>query len=378
MLAEKLISELHRIGKEAERQNKDILKDRCLPDELILDLKKSGAFKLWIAAEYGGLQASVADLSQAVQILAQYNGSIAWILGVTGTAALGSGYLEKDFAREIFGDPLALTGGWAAPVGKAKKEKNGIKVSGKWSWGSGIRHCSHIVAGAMLIDDNNEKPRSILVYLKPEDVQFIDNWNVLGLNGTNSIDYAVENAFVPNGNWMFFPVVKPKIDAALYRFSFLGALASGVASVALGLAKRAIDEIIILATEKVPSGGRKTLGERAVIQEKVALMKAKYLSCKSFLENAIEKNWSNAAGRIDDISTKSELRLATTFTVSECCEIVSQAYKIGGGSSIWDGVKLQELLKDIHVVSQHGMVSSNNYEIAGRVAFGLKVNEWLL
>ena len=77
-------------------------------------------------------------------------------------------------------------------------------------------------------------------------------------------------------------------------------------------------------------------------------------------------------------STKSKLRLAASYAVQESVEVVETAYKIGGGSSIWDGVKLQELLRDIHVVSQHGMVSDNNIEIAGRVEFGLDVNEWLL
>ena len=59
-------------------------------------------------------------------------------------------------------------------------------------------------------------------------------------------------------------------------------------------------------------------------------------------------------------------------------QIVQTAYQIGGGSSIWDGVKLQELLRDINVVSQHGLVAATNIEIAGRTAFGLPVNEWLL
>ncbi len=96
------------------------------------------------------------------------------------------------------------------------------------------------------------------------------------------------------------------------------------------------------------------------------------------LEEKVRKNWAEAEEGNITAKTKSELRLASTYAVEACTAIVGQAYKIGGGSSIWDGVKLQELLKDIHVVSQHGMVGPSNFEVAGRVAFDLKVNEWLL
>nr|MBX2875082.1 hypothetical protein [Saprospiraceae bacterium] len=138
------------------------------------------------------------------------------------------------------------------------------------------------------------------------------------------------------------------------------------------------DEIIQLSQQKIPNGARRTLSERPVVHEKIALMKARYQSCKLLLEENVRRNWAEAEKGKISVKTKSELRLASSYAVDQCAEIVSQAYKIGGGTSIWDGVKLQELLKDIHVVTQHGMVGHSNFEIAGRVAFELKVNEWLL
>lgn len=373
-----LHAKLHEIGASAEQQNSAILQNRFVPDELVNQLKDSGAFRLWVAQAYGGYQSHVLDLMQAVQTLSYYNGSLGWILGVTGTAALSSGYLSAEVAQKVYGHPRAMTGGWAAPAGRAKKAEGGIMVSGKWSWGSGIRYCSHIVGGILVDQGEDQRPLSAIAFFDPKDVTFIDNWEVLGLNGTNSIDYQVQALFVPDGYWMPFPVRKAQIDDTLYRFSFLGALSTGVASVGLGLAQRAIDEIIELSKQKVPNGARRSLSERPVIHEKVAIMRARYQSSKLLLEEKVRKNWAEAEAGNISAKTKSELRLASTYAVEECTAIVSQAYKIGGGSSIWNGVKLQELLKDIHVVSQHGMVGPSNFEIAGRVAFDLKVNEWLL
>ncbi len=275
-----LQTRLQELGASAEQQNSSILQNRFVPDELVNQLKDSGAFRLWVAEAYGGVQSHILDLMQAVQTLSYYNGSLGWILGVTGTAALSSGYLPAEVAHKIYGHPRALTGGWAAPVGRAKRVEGGILVSGKWSWGSGIRYCSHIVGGTLVERGEDQRPLSAIAFFEPKDVTFIDNWEVLGLHGTNSIDYRVEALFVPDGYWMPFPVQQAHIDATLYRFSFLGALSTGVASVGLGLAQRAIDEIIQLSQHKIPNGARRSLSERPVVHEKIALMQARYESCK--------------------------------------------------------------------------------------------------
>lgn len=378
MSKNKFLQQLKAVGQLAESQQATIKKNRFVPDEVVRQLQTTGAFRLWVAKEYGGQQASVSDLMQAIQTVSYFNGSLGWILAVTGTAGLGSGYLKPASAQKIFGNTYSLTGGWAAPAGKAQKVEGGLVVNGKWSWGSGVRYCSHIVGGVMIYGEKEQRPVSGIVYLKPEEVELIDNWKVLGLHGTNSIDYQVKNVFVPDHRWIYFPVRQPIIDATLYRFSFLGALAAGVASAGLGLAQRAIDEIVMLSQSKIPNGARRSLAERPLIHHKVALIRAQYEAAKSFLEKAVLKNWEEAETGKISISAKSELRLAATYAVQQSVEVVKEAYTLGGGSSIWDGVKLQELLQDVMMVSQHGLVTPFNYEIAGRVRFGLGVNEWLL
>lgn len=379
VLSQTLLARLTTIGKEAEARREEIEANRCLPHDIIQEVKASGVLKLWVAKEYGGSEAHILDLLEAVQTCAYHNGSLGWVVAVTGTAGLCAGYLPNEDAAEIFGSPEAMVGGWAAPVGKALRVDGGLQISGKWAWGSGIRHASHIVGGVMIIPKaEGEKPQSALAYFEPNQVQLIDNWQVLGLKGSNSIDYEVKNVFVQEGKWIYFPVKTPVLEATLYQFSFMGALASGVASVGLGLAARALDELKKLSLHKVPNGAGRTLAERPLVQDQLARMTANYQSAKLFLENAIQKNWQDAEQCQSSVVHKSELRLAATHAAETSLEIIQQAYKLGGGSSIWDGVKLQELLRDAHVMSQHGLISSNNYEVAGRVAFELPVNEWLL
>ena len=368
---------LEEVGRAAEARQAEIEANRCIPDDLMLQLKETGILHTWTAIAYGGKQAHVLSLVSAIQQLAYYNGSIAWIVGVTGTAALGSGYLQPEVAQEVFGHSMAQVGGWAVPAAMAQAVDGGLLVSGKWAWGSGIRHCTHIVGGVIAVDEEN-KPKSALVYMDPKDVAFIDNWQVLGLRGSNSIDYSVKNLFIPNGKWVWFPSSEAVVDAPLYRFSFLGALASGVAGVALGLAHRALDEIKNLSKKKRPMGARKTLAERPVIHDKIARMEAAYYAAKLFLESSIKESWAAAEERKQTAAQKSKLRLAAANAVEASAQVVRDAYQIGGGSSIWDGVKLQELFRDVNAITQHGLVASSIFEVVGRVSMGQKVNEALL
>ena len=83
-----------------------------------------------------------------------------------------------------------------------------------------------------------------------------DTWHVSGLCGTGSGDMSVERleldaAFsVPLG-------AAPRVRTPLYRFPTFGLLALGVASVAIGLGERALDEWAELAQKKAPAGSRR-------------------------------------------------------------------------------------------------------------------------
>ena len=79
----------------------------------------------------------------------------------------------------------------------------------------------------------------------------------------------------------------PTNDGPLYRFSFFGALAIGIASVALGIARRAIAELVVLAADKRPQGSSRPLAERAPIQAQVASAEAALRSARAFVDDAI-------------------------------------------------------------------------------------------
>ena len=67
-------------------------------------------------------------------------------------AACSSAYLPEEGAAEIFGDPRMVAAGVWAPRGRARRVDGGLRVSGRWSFCSGISHSEWLFAGCVLED----------------------------------------------------------------------------------------------------------------------------------------------------------------------------------------------------------------------------------
>ena len=292
-----------------------------LPKDLVDELKQTGILRLWVAKAYDGQESDVLSLIEAVQELAYYNGSLAWVACVTGTGSLVSVYLGQSEAANVFGAPDAMLGGFAAPTNRATKVDGGLQISARWGWGSGTTHCTAVIGGVMIASPDSERPIPAVALFELKDVIWHDTWNTNGLKGTGSGDYEVKDVFVPDGRWLTFPVTKAVIDAPLYRVSFNGALAAVVSSVGLGLAKRALDEIKLLGQTKKPVMARKTLAEKPIVQYELAQAEAKYRSAKAFLEESATTIYNLAKSGNPDIEAKNLFRMASTHAAAQSAEV---------------------------------------------------------
>lgn len=373
MIVETAIS----IAQEAEQRKDEIDKIRNIPDDLIQKIKDEGLVRQWTPKVYGGHQRSVSEVMQTVEGMAYHNASIAWVTAVTNCSSLIAGYIPASSAELIYGDPDSMIGGFAGPAGTATLNGEHLEVSGHWSWGSGITHSTHIVGGVKLMNEE-QMVGAAIVYFRPDEIKMIDNWYVVGLKGTHSIDYTADKVLIPQERWTTFPVSKAKVDAPLYRFSSLGALSLSVAAVGLGLAQRAFDEIKDIVSGKKQLLQTKYLAQRGDIQDKIGRIQGNLLAATHYYRSTIMDVEAEVAKGPCSKDSMAKLRLASCHTLHMCVDVVRDAYHLAGGSAIWDHQKLEEIHRDIHVVSQHGMVAPSNYRTAGAVALGQKVPSFLL
>lgn len=349
---------------------------RLHPD-VVDALVGAGLFRLLVPADYGGPAEPLGRVLDTIEAVSRADGAAGWCVMIANTTALTAHHLRPDWADKIYGDRASCTGGFGMPAGTATVVDGGLRVSGHWSWGSGTDHCTWIGGGVRVVDDHgrpavtSDGARTPFVFFDPVDVALLDTWHVAGLKGTASTDYTVTDAFVPEGRWAQLAGARPRLDGPAARFSFFGALAAGVASVTIGLARRAVDELVALA-DKQPAGSSRSLGERAAIQADLALATADVGQAHAYLHAVVDRAWRRAsAGAVVDDDTRVELRLAATAAARRAAEAVDRCYHAAGGTAVYETSPLQRVFRDVHVATQHGMIAARTLEPIGRRAFGL-------
>ncbi|RAS66168.1 alkylation response protein AidB-like acyl-CoA dehydrogenase [Lentzea atacamensis] len=339
---------------------------RALTEPVVTALVDHGLHRMLLPERHGGLELGLPEWSREIQNLSCSDASTGWTVMTTTISSSLAWFLPVAAADEIFGDPRALIAGTAAPIGRGEPADGGYRVSGRWGWGSAVQHSQWVIGGSLTPDG----PR-LAVYPR-SDVTIHDTWYVSGLRATGSHEFSVTDAFVPAGRTALPGVTAPGTNGPLPRFPFFCFLAAGVASVSLGVARRAIDEIVALAVEKTPQHASKRLADQTGVQIDVALMEARLSAARAFLADELSAAWELAvAGSEVPDAVKGRLRLACTFASAEATEVTQKAFALGGGTSVFESSALQRCLRDAHVANQHTIVSRRLLETYSMVRFGL-------
>ncbi|CAN7734792.1 acyl-CoA dehydrogenase family protein [Variovorax sp. LjRoot290] len=369
--------------------NDTVEKERHLPNELAETLAQAGLYRMFVPRALGGLEADVHTFVAVVEKLAQANAAAAWCTFISNTSTIIGGYLPGPEAKVIFKNPNIKMAGVFAPRGTAVRTAvdgvPGFLVNGSWMWGSASYNADFITGGCVILGEDG-KPEKLAdgtlenrsMIFRAEQVSIADTWHTLGLRGTGSNEYSVKDVFVPAGLSASILTDVP-IAGALFKFPVFCILGVGIAAVALGIARLAIDSLIELATKKTPQGSARLLAERASTQQHVARAEAQLRSARAFLIDAVDRAWSasNNAGEIS-VALRRDLRLATTHASEQAVEVVTRVYSCAGGSAIFNDSRLQRCLRDVLTASQHMMVSESTYELTGRLYLGLPTNSAML
>ena len=158
----------------------------------------------------------------------------------------------------------------------------------------------------------------------------------------------------------------------LYAFPLFGLLAVAIAGVSLGIARAALDELVSLAQEKTPTGGRRRLADRAAVQTDLARAEAALQAARVLLLDAAQRAWEIAVHRGEvPVSERVRLRLASTHAATTGAEVAQTAYRNGGGSAIYETSPLQRHFRDANAATQHMLVAPATWELTGRLLLGV-------
>tara|TARA_R110001592_G_scaffold363248_6_gene682358 strand:+ start:58081 stop:59307 length:1227 start_codon:yes stop_codon:yes gene_type:complete len=231
--------------------------NKRVPDETVADFHTAGFFKILQPEQWGGY-AMDPQVFYAVGLeVARYCPSSAWILGVIAVHNWQLALFDDRAAQDVWSeDPAVLISSSYAPVGKVKVVEGGFRLSGRWSFSSGSQHCEWAFLGAVV--PTPEAPFDMANYrtfLVPvSDYTIVDNWDVVGLQGTGSHDIVVEDAFVPEhrthkslDGFLCDNPGNAVNTAPLYRMPFMQVFVRAVCTATLGACEGALAAFVEVA-----------------------------------------------------------------------------------------------------------------------------------
>lgn len=347
---------------------------RRMPHDLVDELAAAGCFRVLTPTSHGGLGADLQSALKMFEALARADASVAWTVMIGGTSWIDLVGLPRASFDELFASPNVIFAGVFSPSGSITPVADGYRVRGRWSFASGCEHADWLFGNNVERIDNGV-PRLRMAVFSPDQVVIEDTWNVSGLSGTGSHHFRVDDVFVPSHRTLVPLVDEPCIDAVIARLPPPALLSLSIASIAVGIAEGALDDIIELATRKTPLLAEGTLARSANFQFELADADVALRAARALLYESAKTVWATVAGGSPlSLHDRARVRSAAVWVTNRAAEVVTSAYRAGGGSSVYASSPLQRRLRDVNAVTQHFLVRNDTLTTAGAILAGQDVS----
>jgi len=342
-----------------------------------IDLLRSDGdfFGLSVPRALGGSEANAVEQLEIVEEISRADGATGWVLMacLVGTGTAGA-FLPSKGAKEMFGNKIAIAAGEGAPKGRGDKVKGGYRLTGNWSFGSGVLHADYIHTGASVYEDGIQRclqgthtPEARTFLIPIAKAQLNGNWDVLGLRATGSIDYALTDVFVPDEYTHLATETVPQQGGEFYQIGVQGMAVLGHTGFALGIGRRVLDELVEYV--RGSKGRPGTLAESESFQEDFALAEARLRAARAF----VFETWRDATSSLRNAPPTQQhfthMRIALIHLTNVVAENAVFAHRSAGSIALRAG-DMQRCLRDIFTATQHKIVSPMFTRDCGRAFIG--------
>lgn len=356
--------------------------NRTLTPAIVEEMWASGLMSAFNPVVAGGVEPSFAEMIATWIEMAWQDGSFGWI----GIANLPSSfaaatYLSDEGFAEVFtaNDNRVTMGGQFFPNGQGAAVDGGYRLSGSWSFGSGIGHSEYLAAGFMPMDDGEVRwageglPDMQVAIVPREDITFNDGWFVQGLKGTGSYDYSAQDVFVPQYRTFPLFVREPcRGSSPATRMGLMPVTAAGHASWALGVAKSMLDDVEELAATKYRMSDMASLASRPTFQKGLAHHVAAWRAARLLVLDAFTSaEAAVAAGEDLTPALRADMRVAAVYATDIARGCAEWAHLVAGTSAIREGTRFERAFRDMYTGTQHAFISEKVAIDAAQIWLGI-------
>ncbi|MBN9088034.1 MAG: acyl-CoA dehydrogenase family protein [Reyranella sp.] len=358
---------------------------REVTPEVVDALVKADMLRLLLPRSLGGQEMQLVDYARTIEALGYADASVAWFINQSNvSSSTSAAAMPHDTALEVFGKPnVGLAWGARHSRSKAIRVPGGYRLTGTWSFASGGRHTTWLGAhsavqnpdGTPLVAHNGvhkgrQDDRSF-VFLRSE-AKIIDDWQVLGLRGTGSDSYTVEDLFVPDERAPARDQLSERREPGpLYVLGSTLLYATGFCSVTLGVGRRLLESYIELARGKHSRASPSAMAVNQANQREIGLLEAQLSAARAFLHEAAGQAYDAASNGTLTLDHRIRLRLATTYGMNEATDASVTAYRAAGTTAIMNAAPFERRFRDAMSASQHLQAMMPHVEMVGRHLLGV-------
>jgi alkylation response protein AidB-like acyl-CoA dehydrogenase len=362
------------------READAIERTRRLTEPVTSALIENGLYRSLLPRSLGGAEAPLEVFMQMQEEIAKADASTAWCLGQCSVCAMIAAYLDRDAADEIFNTPPGILA-WGAIAHEVKATSGGYLAHARWDFASGSRQASWLGAHVRIVEadgsprkKNDGSPEIRTVLFPITSATMYDVWDVIGLKGTGTDSYSVDNLFVPEK----FAALRDDPNALrepgpLYRLTTNMVFSMGFAATSLGVARATLDAATDLARTKLPQG-LSAMRENSAVQGLIGRTEASLRAARAYLYATAADVWRDLE-RGDPVSEahRVAIRIAATWTIHQSASVVDTAYHMAGATAVFAANPFERRFRDMHAIAQQIQARDTHYEDAGRAILSAKL-----
>jgi alkylation response protein AidB-like acyl-CoA dehydrogenase len=355
------------------READEIERTRRLTEPVVSALIENGLYRVLLPQSVGGAEAPPEIFMQMLEEIAKADASTAWCLGQCSVCAMTAAYLDPDAAREIFAAPAGILA-WGAIAHEVHAVPGGYRATARWDFASGSRQASWLGAHVQIVEADgtrrrkpNGAPEVRTILFPMTSATMHDVWDVIGLNGTGTDSYSVDNLFIPEK----FAALRDdpaarREQGPLYRFTTYTMFGLGFAAVSLGVARAMLDAAIDLARGKA-SVGLKAMRENNAVLGMIGRTEGNLRAARAYLYATADEAWRDVArtGNLTE-EHRTALRLAATWTIHQAASVVDIAYHMAGATAVFRANKFERRFRDMQAIAQQVQARDTHYEDVGK------------
>jgi 3-hydroxy-9,10-secoandrosta-1,3,5(10)-triene-9,17-dione monooxygenase len=340
-------------------------KARMVPKENIQAFQEAGFFKILQPKRWGGYEMNPNVLNRVLMELARGCPSSAWNVMVLGVHPFEVGLLPEKVGDELWGeDNTRLVSSSYAPFGTVTKVDGGYRINGEWLTSSG---CDHAAGGAFVggrVQENGEMVfRSF--WIQRSDFEIVDDWFVVGLQGTGSKKLVIRDVFVPDYRSHAIGAYDENSHgkvANLYKMPFFYVFYAAVSSVLIGISRGMADLYIehMVPRQNINQAVGAAIND-PFIKGRLGEAIAKMRAARARVLMNTDEAWSYASkGELVPLETRVMHFSTNQFTGGDCFDAAHMIFKKTSTRGVWLNCPMQRQMRDMLVGANHITQNQDN------------------